>query len=182
MRRIGLLADTHGYLDPTLWDYFDDRDEIWHAGDFGCGVAELLRQRKPLRGVYGNIDDGVVRADYPEHLRFRCEQVDVWMTHIGGQPGRYAKGIRSQLINNPPTLFICGHSHLLQVGRDSAVGKVLFLNPGAAGHQGFHAMRTALRFEIEGCEIRHMQVIELGPRGRQQHKEKNETNSAHENL
>ncbi|MDA0657937.1 MAG: metallophosphoesterase family protein [Planctomycetota bacterium] len=168
MIRIGLLSDTHGYLDPLVWDYLDDRDEIWHAGDFGGAdvVQQLQAAGKPLRGVFGNIDDEVVRAEFPEHLRFLCEQVPVWMTHIGGQPGRFPRDLLATLQANGPRLFICGHSHILQVGRDKSLGNMLCLNPGAAGHHGFHTLRTMLRFEIDGPQVRAMQVVELGPRGR----------------
>lgn len=167
MQRIGLISDTHGYLDPAVFDYFAECDQIWHAGDFGpVSVSEELSNFKPLRGVYGNIDDAQIRALHPLHDRFDCEGVDVWMTHIGGYPGKYDRTISKQIRISPPDLFICGHSHILRVMRDKKLANLVHLNPGAAGRHGFHIMRTLLRFEIDAGKIGKLQAIELGPRSR----------------
>lgn len=161
MKKIGLLSDTHNYLDDAVFKHFEQCDEIWHAGDFGnIELADKLATFKPLRGVYGNIDGQDIRTVYPEHLRFRCEEVDVWMTHIGGYPGRYNPKIRLEIQRNPPQLFVCGHSHILKVMFDQKL-KCLHLNPGAAGKQGWHAVRTLMRFNIEGDKIEGLEVIEL---------------------
>lgn len=161
MKKIGLLSDTHNYLDDAVFKHFEQCDEIWHAGDFGnVELADKLATFKPLRGVYGNIDGQDIRTVYPEHLRFRCEEVDVWMTHIGGYPGRYNPKIRLEIQRNPPQLFVCGHSHILKVMFDQKL-KCLHLNPGAAGKQGWHAVRTLMRFNIEGNKIEGLEVIEL---------------------
>ncbi|GAA4788846.1 metallophosphoesterase family protein [Olivibacter ginsenosidimutans] len=163
--KIGLLADTHGYLDQSIFKHFAACDEIWHAGDFGTlELVNELSAFKPLRGVYGNIDDQHIRALYPEDLRFTCESVDVWMTHIGGYPGKYAPRIRQQLYAAPPKLFISGHSHILKVMYDKKIN-CLHLNPGAAGKQGWHKVRTLMRLEINGTEIKNLEVIELLGRG-----------------
>jgi len=162
--RIGLISDTHNYLDPAVFTYFEACDEIWHAGDFGdMAVIEELRAFKPLRGVYGNIDDKSIRLEYPENLRFKCEGVDVWMTHIGGYPGKYNPLVRAEIQKNPPKLFICGHSHILKVQFDPKLG-LLHLNPGAAGKQGWHQVRTLMRFDVNGDKIENLEVIELNPR------------------
>ena len=162
--KIGLISDTHSYLDPAVFTYFEHCDEIWHAGDFGSmEVIEQLRGFKPLRGVFGNIDDKPIRLEYPEHLRFMCEDVDVWMTHIGGYPGKYSPLVREEIRKNPPKLFICGHSHILKVQFDQKLG-LLHLNPGAAGKQGWHQVRTLMRFDINGNKIENLEVIELNPR------------------
>ena len=162
--KIGLLSDTHGYLDDAVFKHFEKCDEIWHAGDFGSmEVIEKLEAFKPLRGVYGNIDDKDIRLKFPEHLRFHCEQVDVWMTHIGGYPGKYSPLVKPEILNNPPKLFITGHSHILKVQFDPKL-QLLHLNPGAAGKQGWHQIRTAMRFEINGDKIENLEVIELGSR------------------
>jgi putative phosphoesterase len=164
LTRIGLISDTHHYLDENVLKHFKDCDEIWHAGDFGTiAIADALKALKPLRGVYGNIDGYDVRSVYPETLRWKCEEVDVFMTHIGGYPGRYAPGIKSILTSNPATLFISGHSHILRVIYDDKL-QCLHMNPGAAGKQGWHTMRTIIRFTIDKKEIGHCEVIELGKR------------------
>ena len=161
MTRIGLLSDTHGYLDDAIFKHFENCDEIWHAGDFGTiELADKLKAFKPLRGVYGNIDGKELRLDYPEHLRFKCEEVDVWMTHIGGYPGKYNPAIREEIYTNPPKLFICGHSHILKVIYDKKIS-CLHLNPGAAGKQGWHKLRTMLRFCISEEKIHTLEAIEL---------------------
>ena len=165
MQRMGLLSDTHGYLDDDILDYFSECDQIWHAGDFGTlEVSQRLSDFKPLRGVYGNVDDASIRSLHPLHDRFDCEGVDVWMTHIGGYPGRYDRAVSKKIRENPPDLFICGHSHILRVMRDRKLGQMLHFNPGAAGRHGFHVMRTMLRFEIDAGKVGKLQAIELGPR------------------
>ncbi|HEY0899865.1 MAG TPA: metallophosphoesterase family protein [Sphingobacteriaceae bacterium] len=164
MTRIGLLSDTHGYLDDAVFKYFDQCDEIWHAGDFGnIELADQLAAFKPLRGVYGNIDDRTVRLVYPEHLKFTVEQVSVWMTHIGGYPGKYNPKIKSEIYLNPPKIFISGHSHILKVMYDQKIG-TLHLNPGAAGKQGWHKIRSLLKFCISEDKIHTLEAIELGNR------------------
>jgi len=161
MIRIGLLSDTHGYLDDAVFKHFDACDEIWHAGDFGSiAVADTLAAFRPLRGVYGNIDGKEIRALFPEHLRFHCEAVDVWMTHIGGYPTRYSPQVREAIQSHPPKLFICGHSHILKVMYDQQL-QCLHLNPGAAGKQGWHKVRTLIRFSITDMRIENLEVIEL---------------------
>jgi putative phosphoesterase len=165
MTRIGLISDTHSYLDDAVFKHFDKCDEIWHAGDFGnITLADQLAAFKPLKGVYGNIDGQDVRIVYPEHARFKCEEMDVWMTHIGGYPGRYNPSLRAEIYRNPPKLFICGHSHILKVIYDQKIS-CLHLNPGAAGKIGWHKVRTLIRFSISGDKIHDMEVIELGNRG-----------------
>ena len=147
-------------------NHFQECDEVWHAGDIGqIIVAERLEAFKPFRAVFGNIDGGPVRRRYPEHLRFECEGLDVWITHIGGYPGKYNQRVRNEIKANPPGLFICGHSHILKVMPDKQLN-LLHLNPGACGKEGFHKMRTAMRFEIEKGKIQHLEVIELGLRGK----------------
>ena len=163
MKKIGLISDTHGYLDDAVFKHFDDVDEIWHAGDFGPDVAEKLAAFKPLKGVYGNIDDKAIRTEFPEHLRFNCENVDVWMTHIGGYPGKYAPNIKSEIYTNPPGLFITGHSHILKVMFDPKI-TCLHINPGAAGKSGWHKVKTLVRFCVTAEKIHTLEVIELGNR------------------
>ena len=161
MLRVGLIADTHNYLDPQVFDYFKDCDEIWHAGDFGTiKIANELKAIAPVLGVYGNIDGQDIRQEYPCHLRMNREGVDVWMTHIGGNPGRYAIPCRVEMEANPPDIFICGHSHILKVMNDKSLN-LLHMNPGAAGKYGFHKKRTMLRFKVEGKNISDLEVIEL---------------------
>jgi putative phosphoesterase len=163
--KIGLLSDTHSYLDDRILALLQGCDEIWHAGDFGtAAVSERLAEVAPIRGVYGNIDAADVRALHPKNLRFDCEGLDVLMTHIGGYPGKYAPEVRAMLKEHPPGLFICGHSHILKVMPDPKNGNLLHLNPGAAGRHGFHQMRTMLRFEVLAGKVQHLQVIELGKR------------------
>jgi putative phosphoesterase len=165
MKRIGLLSDTHGFLDEQVFTYFEDCDEIWHAGDFGAAeVADRLEAFRPLRGVYGNIDDAALRWRFPEDLRFTCEGVDVFITHIGGYPGRYAPRVRARLKHSPPRLFISGHSHILKVMPDPALG-LLHINPGACGREGFHRVKTIVRFSLEAGEVKDLELVELGSRG-----------------
>ncbi len=162
MIKIGLISDTHGYLDPQVGEYFKDCDEIWHAGDFGTlAVAEQLREIAPLIGVYGNIDGEDIRQQFPLHQRFEKGGLDVWMTHIGGIPGRYCIPIREEMSQNPPDLFICGHSHILRISRDSNLNKMLYMNPGAAGKQGFQTQRTIIRFQIMDGNLHNVEVINL---------------------
>jgi hypothetical protein len=164
MVRIGLLSDTHGYIEPKLFQFFEDCDELWHAGDIGgLNIAERLEKWKPLKAVYGNIDDQQVRSKFPENLRFQCEQMDVWITHIGGYPGKYDKRIKDKINSNPPDLFITGHSHILKVMYDEKL-ELLHINPGAAGKSGFHTFRTAVKFSIDGKETKNMDIFELNPR------------------
>jgi len=164
--KIGLLSDTHSYLDEKVFTYFDACDEIWHAGDIGSlEVADRLAAFKPLRAVHGNIDDATLQRMYPKDLRFHCEGMDVWITHIGGYPPRYNPAVLRELRQQPPHIFICGHSHILRVMPDPKLGNLLYLNPGAAGQHGFHQIKTMLRFEINSGKISGMQAIELGKRG-----------------
>lgn len=161
MKHIGLLSDTHGYVHPELPRVFGQCDEIWHAGDFGClQVSDALGAIKPLRGVYGNIDGQDIRHLHPRVLRFRCEQVDVLMTHIGGYPGRYAPQALSLIRESPPGLFISGHSHILKIQYDKQYD-MLHVNPGAAGKSGFHKVITFVRFIIDGKRIRDLEVVEF---------------------
>ncbi len=162
MKRIGLLSDTHGYWDDRYTKYFSECDEIWHAGDFGSSeIADRLSALKPLRGVFGNIDGHDLRMRFSEKNRFKCEEVEVLMKHIGGYPGHYDPSIRGSIFARPPKLFISGHSHILKVVYDKTLG-CLHINPGAAGISGFHKVRTLVRFTIDGTEIKDLEVIELG--------------------
>lgn len=163
MKRIGLISDTHGFLDDAVFRHFDTCDEIWHAGDFGPDVAERLAAFKPLKGVYGNIDDQEIRSVYPEDLRFNCEQLDVWMTHIGGYPGKYAPRIKSEIYTKPPMLFVSGHSHILKVMFDKKIN-CLHINPGAAGNSGWHRIKTLIRFCVSEEKIHTLEAIEIGNR------------------
>jgi len=164
MKKILLLSDTHSYIDDAILKYVDQADEVWHAGDIGdLKVTDTLKKRKPLRAVFGNIDDDKARLEFPLHNRFFCEGVDVWITHIGGYPGKYNPNIRKELIENPPKLFICGHSHILKVIFDKKLN-LLHMNPGAAGKSGFHVIRTMLRFVIDGDKIKDLEIIEIEKR------------------
>jgi putative phosphoesterase len=165
MKKILLLSDTHSHMDDKILKYVEQADEVWHAGDIGdLKVTDTLKLLKPLRAVYGNIDDDKARLEFPLHNRFFCEGVAVWITHIGGYPDKYNQSIRAEIQNNPPKLFICGHSHILKVQFDKKL-RLLHMNPGAAGIHGFHQVRTMLRFEIEGDKIQNLEIIELGKRG-----------------
>jgi putative phosphoesterase len=164
MTRIGLISDTHNYLDEAVFKHLETCDEIWHAGDFGTAeISNKLKAFKPLKGVYGNVDGQDIRGEFPEKLRFRCEDVEVFMTHIGGYPGHYAAAIKSELFATPPQLFICGHSHILKVIYDDKI-RCLHMNPGAAGRHGWHKVRTLIRFVIDGKDMKQCEVIELGKR------------------
>ena len=162
MTRIGLLSDTHHFLDPLIFDHFKDCDEVWHAGDFGTSViAEELQAFRPLRGVYGNIDGYDIKSVYPLQLVFMCEEVKVMMRHIGGYPPRYNGDTKKELLIHQPGLFISGHSHILKVMYDDKIN-CLHMNPGAAGKQGWHKTRTLIRFVIDGKDMRNCEVIEMG--------------------
>lgn len=164
MKRIGLLSDTHSFLDPLVFKHFEECDEIWHAGDIGnIEVYDQLKAFKTTRAVYGNIDGAVIRRECPLHQRFMCEEVDIWITHIGGYPKRYSPPIKDAIKKNPPKLFITGHSHILKVMYDKELS-LLHMNPGAAGKHGFHQVKTLLRFTIDGKDIKDLEVIELGKR------------------
>lgn len=164
--RIGLVSDTHGWIHPGLFRHFENCDEIWHAGDIGnIATADEFAAFRPLRAVHGNIDNDIVRRSYPEHLLFNSGDMRVWMTHIGGVPGNYDRRVRTSMLENAPDIFICGHSHIAKVMYDKNAG-LLYLNPGAAGYNGFHKYMTALRFCIDGKDIHDMQLIELGERGK----------------
>ena len=161
MKKILLISDTHGYIDEKIIKYARQVDEIWHAGDIGdISVSDKLKKIKPLRGVYGNIDDQKIRTEFPLHNRFICEKVNVWITHIGGYPKRYNPKILEELKSNPPDLFICGHSHILKVINDKKLG-LLHINPGAIGKYGLHSVRTMVQFEINGKKIENLSIIEF---------------------
>ncbi len=161
MTKILLLSDTHSYIDDLVIKHIKNADEVWHAGDIGdLKVTETIKKLKPLRAVYGNIDNSEARLEFPETTRFMCENVEVLMTHIGGYPGRYNPKIRPILQSQPPKLFICGHSHILKVIPDKKLN-LLHMNPGAIGIYGFHQVRTMLRFTIDGSKIDNLEVIEI---------------------
>ena len=165
MKRIGLLSDTHGYLDERILAYLGECDEIWHAGDIGnLLIAQKLSGIKPFRAVCGNIDGTDLRQDYPLRLRFRCEEVEVLIIHIGGYPGHYTPEARKEISSAVPKLFISGHSHILKVIYDEKY-QLLHINPGAAGIQGFHQIRTLIRFTIDKEIIKDLEVVELGQKG-----------------
>jgi len=162
MTRIGLIADTHSFLDEAIFKNFAACDEIWHAGDFGTiELANQLASFKPLKAVYGNIDGNDIRTIYPEQLVFNCEDVKVMMRHIGGYPPRYNPDTKKELLIHQPQLFISGHSHILKVIYDDKIN-CLHMNPGAAGKQGWHKVRTLIRFIIDGKDMKDCEVIELG--------------------
>ena len=161
MKKILLLSDTHSYIDDDILKYVKQADEVWHAGDIGdLSVTDSIKKIKPLRAVFGNIDDNKARVEFPEHNRFMCEDVDVLITHIGGYPGKYNVRIRDIIFAKPPKLFICGHSHFLKVMPDKKLN-LLHMNPGAVGKHGFQQVRTMLRFTIDGKKIENLEVIEF---------------------
>lgn len=162
MIRIGLISDTHGFLDDDVFKYFSKCDEIWHAGDFGNKeIADALRIIKPLRGVHGNIDGPDIRQEFEELAIFKCEEVKVMMKHIGGYPPKYNPATKKQIIEEKPKLFVSGHSHILKILFDDAL-QCLHINPGTAGRQGWQQIRTIVRFAIDGSDIKDCEVIELG--------------------
>jgi len=162
--KIGLLSDTHSYLDPQIFKHFEACDEIWHAGDIGnIELCDQLQAFKPLIAVYGNIDGQDIRLSHPEHQIFEREGFNIWMTHIGGYPPKYTSKIKLKLDEFKPDLFVCGHSHILKVISDPK-RNLIHLNPGACGKHGFHQVKTLLRFELNNKKISNMQVIELGKR------------------
>lgn len=164
MKKILLLSDTHSHIDDVILKYVNQADEVWHAGDIGdLVVTDTIKKHKLLRAVYGNIDNHEARLEFPLHNRFVCEGVHVWITHIGGYPGKYSPSVQAEISQNPPKLFICGHSHILKVQFDKKLN-LLHMNPGAAGVHGFHQMRTMLRFEIDGEKIQNLEVVEIGKR------------------
>ncbi len=164
MKKIGLLSDTHGDLDPRIMEHFREVDEIWHAGDIGSvSVLDELRAFKPTRAVYGNIDGTDIRLEAPVYLAFACEDVSVLITHIAGKPGKYVREAHELIRQYRPKLFVCGHSHITLVKFDEHQN-MLWMNPGACGYKGFHSVRTILRFEIDGDQIRNLELIELGKR------------------
>lgn len=165
MKKILLLSDTHGCIDDKILKYVKLADEVWHAGDIGSvTITDALKKIKPLKAVYGNIDDKTIRSEFPLHNRFTIENIDVWITHIGGYPNRYNPKIKEAIQKKTPKLFICGHSHVLKVQYDKQL-QLLHLNPGAAGNHGFHKVRTMLRFELNNGAIENLEIIELAKRG-----------------
>ena len=164
MKKILLLSDTHSHIDEKILKYVEQADEVWHAGDIGHHkVTDIIQGLKPVRAVFGNIDGTTIRQEFPLNNRFMCENVDVWITHIGGYPNRYDLRIREEIKQNPPKLFISGHSHILKVQFDKKLN-LLHLNPGAVGKHGFHQVRTMLRFEIDDTDIKKLEIIELEQR------------------
>jgi putative phosphoesterase len=161
MKKILLISDTHSYIDERIIHYAKNVDQVWHAGDIGdINVMDSLKEVSNVKAVHGNIDNNIIRKEYSENLRFKCEEVDVWITHIGGYPGRYSKKIKNIINDNPPDLFVCGHSHILKVINDKKLN-LLHINPGAIGKQGFHKVRTMVRFEISKKEINNLEIIEF---------------------
>lgn len=164
MKKILLLSDTHSHIDEKILKYVSQADEVWHAGDIGdLKVTDTIKKLKPLRGVYGNIDNAEARMEFPLDNRFVCEDVEVYITHIGGYPKKYNPRVKTELERYPPKIFICGHSHILKVMFDKELN-LLHLNPGAAGIYGMHQVRTMLRFEIDKDQIKNLEIIELGPK------------------
>lgn len=162
MTKILLLSDTHSHIDDTILKYVKQADEVWHAGDIGSlNVTDKIKELKPLRAVYGNIDDDKARLEFPLDNKFTCEKVPVWITHIGGYPDKYNVRIREEIKKNSPKIFISGHSHILKVMFDKKLN-LLHMNPGACGKHGFHQVRTMLRFTIDGSDIKDLEVIEIG--------------------
>ncbi|MDG1040454.1 MAG: metallophosphoesterase family protein [Polaribacter sp.] len=164
MKKILLLSDTHSYLDAQILKFVKQADEVWHAGDIGdLKVTDAIKSLKPLKAVYGNIDDATARLEFPLDYKFTVEEVSVWITHIGGYPNKYNQRIKAEIEQDPPKIFISGHSHILKVQYDKKLN-LLHLNPGAAGKHGFHKVRTMLRFTIDEAQIKDMEIIELAKR------------------
>ena len=165
--KIGLLSDTHGWLDERILHHFKDCDELWHAGDVGnISVIHTLEQFKPTIGVYGNIDGVDIRAVFPETQVIVREGLKIYITHIAGSPNRYTKGLLSKLKEEKPNILVCGHSHILKVMPDKNLNNLFYINPGAAGRHGFHKVRTIIKLEINSGKIVRMEAIELGARGK----------------
>jgi uncharacterized protein len=163
--QIGLISDTHGYLDESVFEHFKNCDEIWHAGDIGSiEIIKKLQDFIPTRFVFGNIDSKEIQWQVPENQRFNLEGFDIWMTHIGGSPPNYNPAVKKVFKENPPDIFVCGHSHILRVVRDDKLNNMIYLNPGAAGREGFHKMRTLMRFVLNDKKITNFEVVELGKR------------------
>ncbi len=163
--KIGLLSDTHSFLDPKIFEHFKNCDELWHAGDIGdYKLVKELEAFKPTKAVYGNIDDAAIRQKFPEDLWFMCEGMTIWMTHIGGTPPHYNSRVKAILATRKPEIFICGHSHILKIMRDEKQNGMLYINPGAAGNHGFHHVKTLVRFDIQSKIISNLEVIEIGKR------------------
>ena len=161
MKKILLISDTHGYIDDRIIQYAKESDETWHAGDIGeLKVVDELKKVTTLRAVHGNIDNSKIRAEYAENLRFKIEDMKIWITHIGGYPNKYNQRIRQEIYSDPPDIFICGHSHILKVINDNKLN-LLHINPGAIGKHGFHHVRTMIRFEIIKSKIQNLEVIEF---------------------
>lgn len=166
MRKVGIISDTHGFLDKKIFEVFKEVDEIWHAGDLGTiELADELKNFKPFFAVYGNIDGREIRAEYPLTLKLEREGFKVLITHIGGYPGNYHPKALRKIQEIEPDIFICGHSHILKVMRDVKLNNMLVINPGAAGIQGFHKIKTVLRFTLNNKKIEHLEAVELGKRG-----------------
>jgi putative phosphoesterase len=167
MTKIGLISDTHGFLDSTVFEHFKDCDEIWHAGDIGSvEIIDKLQDFKPTRFVFGNIDAKEIQWEVPENQYFTIEGFDVWMTHIGGTPPNYNPVVKKKLKEKIPDIFVCGHSHILKAMRDEKLNNMIFLNPGAAGKEGFHKMKTLLRFTLDNRKMANLEIVELGLRGK----------------
>lgn len=164
-KRIGVLSDTHGFLEPRIFHYFEQVDEIWHAGDIGdLKVLDDLQAFKPTKAVFGNIDNAIIRRETSEFLRFKVEEVEVLITHIAGKPGSYSVPLNKELQKNGvPKILVCGHSHITLVKNDPSKN-MLWMNPGACGNKGFHTVKTILRFTIDGTNIKDLECIELGKR------------------
>ena len=161
MKKILLISDTHGYIDDRIIQYAKESDETWHAGDIGeLKVVDEIKKVTTLRAVHGNIDNSKIRAEYAENLRFKIEDMKIWITHIGGYPNKYNLRIRQEINSNPPDVFICGHSHILKVINDNKLN-LLHINPGAIGKHGFHQVRTMIRFQIMKSKIQNLEVIEF---------------------
>lgn len=164
--KIALISDSHSYIDHKTLTYLQDVDEIWHAGDIGSlDVMQELPAGKTIRAVFGNIDDLEIQQEYPEWQEFTREGVKILMTHIGGKPPLYAKGVKQRIREGKPNLFICGHSHICKVEFDKEMN-CLYMNSGAIGQEGFHIMRTLLLFDLENGQIKNLRVVELGKRGK----------------
>ena len=161
MKKISLLSDTHSILDERFIPHLKNSDEIWHAGDIGSlDVYDKLTKLSDVKAVYGNIDDHKIRIGLKSELFFKCEGVNIYMTHIGGYPGKYSKGIKEKIEKTNPNIIICGHSHILKIMNDKK-NKLLFINPGAAGNHGVHKVKTIIKFDIDDKEIRNLKIIEL---------------------